>query len=147
MLTCRLLWTMLRAPTQVYLDGVCHWLCKEDGPCLVSFYLSNDVFFVTIIPSDLNDCFDVEALWINLAVLYESIALFSYHEETATFHVSVLGKLGMKESWTKLFTFGPFPCVERPMGVGAKGEIFFKRKDAELAWFEFKDSNDRGALL
>jgi len=56
MLTCRLLWTMLRAPTQVYLDGVCHWLCKEheedspDGPCLVSFYLSNDVFFVTIIP-------------------------------------------------------------------------------------------------
>ncbi|KEH31293.1 hypothetical protein MTR_4g094400 [Medicago truncatula] len=113
---------MLRAPTQVYLDGVCHWLCKEDeedspdGPCLVSFYLSNDVFFemivlmsvslvVTIIPSDLDDCFDVKALWINLAVLYESIALFSYHEETTTFHVSVLGELGMKESWTKLFTF------------------------------------------
>ncbi|RHN62782.1 hypothetical protein MtrunA17_Chr4g0051131 [Medicago truncatula] len=58
--------------TQVYMDEVCHWLCEDDyessekhnspsGPCLVSFYLSNEVFFVTPIPSDLDDCFDIEA--------------------------------------------------------------------------------------
>jgi len=36
--------------TRVYMDGVCHWLCTKDdhvGPCLVSFHLSNEVFFVT----------------------------------------------------------------------------------------------------
>ncbi|MCH89305.1 F-box protein, partial [Trifolium medium] len=39
---------------QVYMDGVCHWLAKEDNEsCLVSFYLSNEVFFTTPIPSDI----------------------------------------------------------------------------------------------
>jgi hypothetical protein len=32
-------------------------------------------------------------------------------------------------SWTLL-------CVECPIGVGIKGEIFFNRKDKELAWFD-----------
>jgi len=42
----------------------------------------------------------------------------------------------MKESWTKLFTIGPLPCVELPIGVGTKGEIFFIRNDEEPAWFD-----------
>ena len=41
--------------TQVYMDGVCHWFCEEvedshDEPCLVSFYLSNEEFFITPVP-------------------------------------------------------------------------------------------------
>jgi molecular chaperone HtpG len=128
--------------TQVYLGGVCHWLSEKDeeenpnGPCLVSFYLSNEVFLVTPIPSDLDDCFEVEALWINLAVINDFIALISYHEQTTTFHISILGGLGMKESWTKLFIVGPLSCIKRPIGVGTKGEIFFQRKDEELVWFD-----------
>jgi len=133
--------------TQVYMDGVCHWLCEDDyessqghdspsGPCLVSFDLSNDVFFTTPIPSDLDGCFYVGELWINLVVLNESIALISFHEKTASFHISILGELAIKESWTKLVIVGPLDCVERPIGVGMKGEIFFVRKDGELAWLD-----------
>jgi F-box interacting protein len=125
--------------TQVYMDGVCHWLCKIDssvGPCLVSFYLSNEMFFITPIPSDLDDCFDIKAKCINLVVINGSIALISYHEKMTTFHISILGELSMKESWTKLFTFGPLSCIKRPIGVGAKGEIFFEGKDNKLAWFD-----------
>jgi molecular chaperone HtpG len=128
--------------TQVYLGGVCHWLSEKDeeenpdGPCLVSFYLSNEVFLVTPIPSDLDDCFEVEALWINLAVINDFIALISYHEQTTTFHISILGELGTKESWIKLFILGPLPCIERPIGVGTKGEILFERKYEELVWFD-----------
>ncbi|KEH26872.1 F-box protein interaction domain protein [Medicago truncatula] len=140
----------------VYMDGVCHWLCQKDygywkkhnisfQPSLVSFYLSNEVFFITPIPSDVDVCFDVETNWRNffkgtnwrnLAVLNGTIALFSYHEKKTTFQISILGEIGMKESWTKLFTMGPLPCVDRPIGVGMKGEIFFIRKDKELAWFD-----------
>jgi molecular chaperone HtpG len=69
-------------------------------------------------------------------VLNGSIALISYHEMMATFHLSILGEFGMKESWTRLFTVGPLPCVELPIGMGTKGEIFFVRKDEELAWFD-----------
>jgi hypothetical protein len=118
--------------TQVYMDGVCHSLCEKDEEdyldesCLVSLYLSNEVFFITPIPTDLDDCFDVEALWINLEVLNDFIALISYHEQTTTFHISIFGELGMKESWIKLFILGPLSCIECRIGVGTKGEIFFE---------------------
>ena len=69
-------------------------------------------------------------------MLTGSIALFSYIEETATFHVSIFGEIGMKESWSKLFIVGPLSCVECPMGGGKKREIFFLRKDEELVWFD-----------
>ncbi|AES87525.1 putative F-box domain-containing protein [Medicago truncatula] len=123
--------------TQVYMDGVCHWLAEEvddtlEGPCVVSFYLSNEEFFITYIPSYLDDCFNLHTLWINLAVLNGSIALISYHEETTNFHISILGEYGIKESWTKLFMVGPLSCIERPIGVGTKGEIFVIRQDKEL---------------
>ena len=128
--------------TQVYIDGVCHWLCKKDkkhspaAPCLVSFYLSNELFFITPISSDEADCFDVKAKWINLAALNGSIALISFHKETTTFHISILGELGIMESWTKLFFVGPLPCVKHPIIVGSKGDIFFIRKEMEVAWFD-----------
>ncbi|AES87527.2 putative F-box associated interaction domain-containing protein [Medicago truncatula] len=123
--------------TQVYMDGVCHWLAEEvddtlEGPCLVSFYLSNEVFFITPIPSYLDDCFDLHALWINLVVLNGSFALISYHKETTNFQISILGEYGIKESWTNFFIVGPLSFIERPIGVGTKGEIFFIREDKEL---------------
>jgi F-box interacting protein len=125
--------------TQVYMDGVCHWLCEYHqtvGPCLVSFYLSNEVFFITPIPSDVDDCFYRKASWINLAVLNGFITLISYHEKTTTFHISILGEIGMEESWTKLLIVGPLSSVMRPIGVGVKGEIVFIRKDQKLVWLD-----------
>ena len=104
--------------------------------CLVSFDLSNDVFFMTPIPSDVDDCFDVKAEWINLAVLNGSIALLSYNEKITTFHISILSELNVKESWAKLLVIGSMSCVMYPIGMGTKGEIFFIRKDEKLAWFD-----------
>ncbi|WJX26031.1 hypothetical protein P8452_15010 [Trifolium repens] len=114
--------------TQVYLDGVCHWLCEAGS--LVSFYLSNEEFFITPIPSNY-DYFVFVARRINLVVLNEYIGLISYHEDM-NFHISVLGEFGIKESWTELFIITPLFCVERPIGVGTKGEIFILRKDKKL---------------
>jgi hypothetical protein len=68
-------------------------------------------------------------------VLNESIVLISYHEKMTTFHVSLLGEPGVTESWSKLFILGPLSCICYPIGVGTKGEIFFIRKDDDLAWF------------
>jgi len=93
------------------------------------------MFLVTPIPSDEDVCF---AAWINLVVLNGSVALISYHEETTTFYISILGELGVEESWTKLFIVGPLSCVERPLGVGMKVEIFFLRKDKELVSLDLK---------
>jgi F-box interacting protein len=128
--------------TQVYMDGVCHWLSEEDcaaGPCLVSFYLSNEEFITTPIPGDEedDDDFVFKASWINLVVVNGFIALISYHEDM-TFHISIVGELGIEESWTKLLIVGPMPCVKYPIGAGTKGEIFFIREDEELVWFDLR---------
>jgi molecular chaperone HtpG len=133
--------SVCRDGTQVYVDGVCHWLCESYSTvgiesCLVSFYLNNETFFITPLPSDVDYCSDVNAPWVNLAALNGFVALISYHEETTSFHISILSEFGMKEKWTKLLIVGPLSCVEHPIGVGAKGEIVFIRKDEELVWLD-----------
>ncbi|RDX86328.1 F-box/kelch-repeat protein, partial [Mucuna pruriens] len=105
--------------SQVYLDGVCHWWDESEIPhhdkaCLVSFDMSNER---------------------QLTVLNESIALISNYAEISTFQVSILGEVGVKESWIKLFIVGPLSYVDHPIGVGKKS-IFFIKEDEQLAWFD-----------
>lgn len=74
-------------------------------------------------------------------MLNESIALFTSHENISTFDISVLGELGAKELWFKLFIVGSPPCFEtlpciEIFKVGKKGKIFFKTKDSKLVWFD-----------
>ena len=118
----------------VYMNGLCHCGCIIDHfdskreSNLVSFDLSNDVFFTTPIPMDIDGCINVDnrCSWRDLVVLNGSIALITYQEQITTFNISILGELSVKESWTKLFIVGPLSCVERPFGVG-KGKIFFTK--------------------
>jgi molecular chaperone HtpG len=133
--------------TQVYMDGVSHWLSGElllgrgssfepKCICVVSFDLSTEVFFTTPIPSDIDDMFDVEVRWKNLFVSNGSITLISYHENTSTFHISILGELGIKESWTRLFIVKAPTCIWNFVSVGTKGRIFLRREDGKLTWFD-----------
>jgi molecular chaperone HtpG len=118
---------------QMYTDGVCHWWNRE---YLVSFDLSNETFVKTFIPSNI-DYFDSTTAIVNrsLFVLNGSIGLISKYHETSTFHISILGEVGIKESWIKLSIVGPLSCVLYPIGIGKKGNIFFLKKDYKLVWF------------
>ncbi|PNY06787.1 hypothetical protein L195_g003265, partial [Trifolium pratense] len=122
---------------QVYLNGVCHWLGKSetdiDNLYLVSFDLGNEVFLLTSIPSIMDNIIDFGLVNTHLLLLNESIALIYKDAETTTFHISILGEIGVKESWAKLFIVGPFPCLGDPIGVGKNGDIFFAKEDEELA--------------
>ncbi|XP_045829141.1 F-box protein CPR1-like [Trifolium pratense] len=135
----------LDMPTQfaggagVYTDGVCHWWGESESQndvevYLVSFYLNNETFVKTSIPSNM-DYIDSAIVFRHLNILNGSIGLISNYAETGTFHISILGEVGIKESWIKLFIVGPLPCVEHPIGIGKKGDIFFRKKDNELVWF------------
>jgi len=60
----------------------------------------------------------------------------NYINTTSSIHtsISILGELGVKESWIKLFDIGPLSCVEYPIGVGMKGDIFIRKLgDQQLA--------------
>jgi len=108
----------------VYLNGVCHWSEKTDDCVnLVSYDLDNEVFFITPLP--LEDVLDGSV--VNLQVLNGSLAAILNHKKTTSFQISILGELGVKESWLKLFNVGPLPSIQLPIGVWKKGNIFLRK--------------------
>ncbi|KAK2432106.1 F-box/kelch-repeat protein [Trifolium repens] len=123
----------------VYTDGVCHWWGEDESEIgdevyLVSLDLNNETFVKTSIPSNM-DYIDSAIMFRHLNILNGSIAFISNYAEMGTFHISILGEVGIKESWIKLFIVGPLSYVEHPIGIGKKGDIFFRKKDGELVWF------------
>jgi len=76
----------------------------------------------------------------HLTLLNESITLIStYLKNMSTFRISILGKLGARESWINLFIVGPLPFVNFPIGVGNKNNIvFFCKSDKELVWVDLR---------
>jgi len=114
----------------VYFDGVCHWLGRTDNKrFLVSFNLCNDVCLLTPPPSeDSFDGFDVD-----LTVLNGFVAIITHCKKTKSSQISILGELGVKESWIRLFHVEPLSCIEHPIGAGKKGNMFFIKNTDELA--------------
>ncbi|KAK2447759.1 F-box/kelch-repeat protein [Trifolium repens] len=136
-----------------YLDGICHWWTQGEShrECcynahLVSFDVINEVFYTTPMPSDLYDEFSLVAVECQLVTLNGYIALIQYYGESSSFHISLLGELGVAESWTKLF-YVRLPdsySIRRPIGVGRKGNIYFMKNynDPEDWWSEEDDKMD-----
>ncbi|CAI8616376.1 unnamed protein product [Vicia faba] len=122
----------------LYMDGICHWpaTCEDDGQhYLVSFYLNNEVCFITPIPIDIN--FDENYIvQKKLLMLNGSLACILWYKYTTTYHILFLGELGVKESWTKLFVIELSDYIGYPIGVAKKCDIFFLKRDGELVYFD-----------
>jgi molecular chaperone HtpG len=126
------------ANEKLYVDGMCHWWTLSDDnnrsdvdPRLVSFDLCNEVFLTTNLPSDMVGRHNT----LHLTLLNGSIAFIIY-DETTTFHIRIFGELGVDESWTNVFIVDPLPSIEHPIRAGKKGDIFFRKYDDELVWFD-----------
>ncbi|XP_058782880.1 putative F-box protein At3g16210 [Vicia villosa] len=125
-----------RCCNEVYMDGVSHWWeSRLKHIYLVSFDFSKESFITTPVPSCLEDV-NNRISPKTLTVLNGSIAFIVDYEEKNTFDILILGELGVKESWIKLFTIGPLPCLKTPIGIGKKGDILIRKKDNKLAWFD-----------
>ncbi|GAU51155.1 hypothetical protein TSUD_369620 [Trifolium subterraneum] len=114
----------------VYFDGVCHWLAEKTSN-LVSFNLCDEVYFNTPLPLEDNDGFEVK-----LMVLNGFVAIITNRKKTTSFQISILGEFGVEESWIKLLDVELSSCIDSPIGAGEKGNIFFGKKDNELACFD-----------
>ncbi|GAU47948.1 hypothetical protein TSUD_99060 [Trifolium subterraneum] len=133
---------MSSAGSAVYLNGVCHWWGKQwrgqsvRETYVVSFDLHTEVPVMTLLPSDLHD---LEGADRHLTVLNGFVAMISsYQKTTSAFHISIaiLVEPGVNESWIKIVDLGPFSGMTHPIGVGMKGDIFFKKDDDELVCFD-----------
>ncbi|XP_058772302.1 uncharacterized protein LOC131646200 [Vicia villosa] len=73
----------------------------------------------------------------HLAVINGSIALISNYHDEIVFHISILGELGVSDSWIKLYTYGSFPSIQwPPIGFGKMGFIYVTKKNYELAYVD-----------
>ncbi|RHN78724.1 putative F-box domain, galactose oxidase/kelch, beta-propeller, F-box associated interaction [Medicago truncatula] len=117
--------------TNVYLNGMCHWFGLSDGKTfsVVSYNLSNEMFFTTPV-----DCH--ARSFSNLMVLNGYIALTTKCYDDKFFNISVLGEIGVKESWTKLFEFGSMPWIDLSLDVWMKGKIFLSQINGKVACFD-----------
>ncbi|XP_058726193.1 F-box/kelch-repeat protein At3g06240-like [Vicia villosa] len=112
----------------VHTNGMSHWWDKDED-CLVSFDLSNEVFFKTPLPLDVGDTVYFESIDKRFVALNGSIAFIttytaSYGSTTPTLHISILGEHGVKKSWIKLFIVESLPsCFNRVIGAGNKDQI------------------------
>jgi hypothetical protein len=93
----------------------------------VSFDFRSESFTTTPIPSYIDD--DSVMVSRDLVILNESIAFILNYQMKSTVHISILGELGVKESWTKLFVVGPSPCLNYPIVAAKKGKILFRSRD------------------
>ncbi|XP_013444966.2 uncharacterized protein [Medicago truncatula] len=127
---------------QVNLNEFCHWLGLDND--MGSFDFINEIFFVTNLPSfdfskdtslTLYD-FNRRKLETKLVVLNGYVAFICTVLKTAYFHISILGEIGVEESWTKLFVVGPLPDIIRPIAVGIKSILFYIKEDTKLACFD-----------
>ncbi|CAK8560406.1 unnamed protein product [Lathyrus sativus] len=107
----------------IYFHGMCHWWGYRDHlkeHMLVSFNLRDEVFIITHSNPNYH-VFDR-----HMFILKDSIATIDY-EEPYNIFISVLGEIGVTESWTRLFRIGPLPYSTSPIGVGINGDIFLNR--------------------
>ncbi|KAK2384698.1 F-box/kelch-repeat protein [Trifolium repens] len=117
--------------SDVYVNGVCHWWGKVDEESsLVSFNLCNEEWLTTDSPIE-----NVHDGDVDLVVLYGHVAMISNRKKTC-FQRSILGEFGVKESWTRLFDIESLSCIDQPIGTSMKGNIFFRKKDGELAYID-----------
>ncbi|CAK8576439.1 unnamed protein product [Lathyrus sativus] len=128
---------------RIYIFGMCHWIHRssyinKDDPYLVSFNLNEEIFNTTLIPLFMDANLNHEYFSTQLVILNGSIATISWYDGTTTFYISILGELGVKESWINLFIVGPLSCVDRPIGIGKEGDIFFRKQDGELILFDLR---------
>ncbi|CAK8565814.1 unnamed protein product [Lathyrus sativus] len=125
---------------QLYIDGFSHRVCQIEEYGYKTYVLSFDwhreVFTTTLIPFDIDDILDFLFRWTNLVLLNGSIALILNYTRTSTFHIFILGELGVKESWTKLCTLEHLPYLELPIGMGKKSDMLFRKKNGGVVWFD-----------
>jgi outer membrane protein assembly factor BamB len=111
------------------------WDKNKTHTYLVSFDFRNESFTTTPIPSYMDD--NSIKVSRNLVILNGSVAFILNYKMTSTIHISILGELDVKESWTKLFVVGPSPSLNYPIVAAKKGKIWFRsRGKKRLVWLD-----------
>jgi F-box interacting protein len=129
---------------KAYINGMTFWEAKEcingmtfweanhgDDLFVLSFEMSDEVFVKTPLPDDIR--LEFSAFW-GIFVLNESIAMVGI--AGLSFDIWLLPEVGVKNSWSKLFTIGPLTEIGRPLGFWKNEIIFLKKFDGQTILYD-----------
>jgi F-box interacting protein len=125
---------------KAYANGIASWwgLCGWES--ILSFDMSNEAFLATPLPNE-RIIGSKSENWREFFVLNEKVALavgvLNEDQPEIGFDVWLLNEYGVKESWAKLFTLGPFTGIRKPLGFW-KNEIalFLESSDGRLVVYD-----------
>jgi F-box interacting protein len=118
-----------------YINGMASWSASVGWEGVLSFDMSNEVFLKTPVPDEvLNDSSR------HFFLLNESIAMavsILLDDGMRLFYIWLLLEVGVKDSWTRLFSIGPFPdYIDRPLGFWKSGIMFFENLDGQMVLYD-----------
>ncbi|XP_062160539.1 probable F-box protein At1g14315 [Alnus glutinosa] len=125
-----------------YINGMTSWLAYENDCELfvLSFDMSDEVFLKTPLPDNTYREGGEE-----LFVLNELIVIAFPHEQylysELIYDIWLLLKVGIKDSWTRLFTIGPFIQINDigwpgPLGFWKNDTMLIVKSDGQLALYD-----------
>ncbi|XP_059439385.1 F-box/kelch-repeat protein At3g23880-like [Corylus avellana] len=112
----------------IYINGMAFWRAyADDWEGVLSFDMSDEVFLKTPLP----------LLYIrDFFVLNESTTLAVGVIAEDGFDIWLLLEVGVKDSWSKLFTIGPFTDIMRPLGFWKNGIMFLEKCDGQMVLYD-----------
>jgi len=103
-----------------YINGMASWEARvDDWEGVLSFDMSDEVFRKTQLPDDVLNHSERHFFLLNesiamaVTILVED-GIWDGHMWEICFDIWVLLEVGVKDSWTKLFSIGPSKEIERP---------------------------------
>ncbi|XP_059436798.1 F-box/kelch-repeat protein At3g06240-like [Corylus avellana] len=119
-----------------YINGMASWAASNrswDG--ILSFDMSDEVFLKTPLPDDVLDNCNLSKNGLgnckrSFFLFKESIAMAvtTLVDYCICFDIWRLLEVGVKDSWTKLFTIGPFSeYIDRPLGFWKSSTMFLTK--------------------
>ncbi|XP_050135725.1 F-box/kelch-repeat protein At3g06240-like [Malus sylvestris] len=114
----------------VYLKGFCYWFASDGEEYILSFDLGDEIFHRIQLPSRRESSFK----FYDLFLYNESITSYCSHydptEDSKLFEIWVMDDYdGIKSSWTKLLTVGPFKGIEYPLTLWKCDELLMLASD------------------
>ncbi|XP_068303141.1 F-box/kelch-repeat protein At3g06240-like [Pyrus communis] len=108
----------------VYLKGFCYWYARAGEEYILSFHVGDETFHIIQFPSKRESGFTFDYIFLR----NDSLASFrSPHypsEDSKLFEVWVMDDYdGVKSSWTKLLTVGPFKGIQYPLTLWKCDEL------------------------
>jgi F-box interacting protein len=118
-----------------YINGMASWSVSVGWEGVLSFDMSDEVFLKTPVPDEVLNESSRHFFLLNESIAMAVTILSDYGMRL--FHIWSLLEVGVKDSWTRLFSIGPFPnYIDRPLGFCKSGIMFFESFERQMVLYD-----------